>query len=197
MLETSGAGFGIVGLAGLMQSAGMLNAADTVTSGGVGASPHFAARAKRVIFLMMNGAPSHVDTFDPKPALEKFAGTQPSGQTTKGTGFMPSPFEFRARGRSGVVMSELFPRLGACADDLCVIRSMHTDVPNHEPGLLMMQSGSQQPIRPCLGSWASYGLGSENQNLPAFVAIAPGAAGRGTATLVEFVSAGRAPGSGR
>ncbi len=132
------------------------------------------AARKRVIFLMMNGAPSHVDTFDPKPALEKFAGTQPEGKSSKGSGFMPSPFTFRPHGESGVVLSELFPHLAQCADDLCVLRSMHTDVPNHEPGLLLMQSGNQQPIRPCLGSWASYGLGTENQNLPAFVAISPG-----------------------
>ncbi len=137
-------------------------------------SPHFPARAKRVIFLFMNGAPSHVDTFDPKPKLAEVEGQQPEGMKTKGSGFMPSPFRFAPHGESGVVMSELFPRLAGHADDLCVIRSMHTDTPNHEPGLLMMHSGNQQPTRPCLGSWASYGLGTENQNLPAFVALCAG-----------------------
>jgi hypothetical protein len=87
---------------------------------------------------------------------------------------MPSPFRFDPHGESGVVMSELFPNLARCADDLCVIRSMHTDTPNHEPGLLMMNSGHQQPVRPSLGSWASYGLGSENDNLPSFITLCPG-----------------------
>jgi hypothetical protein len=87
---------------------------------------------------------------------------------------MPSPFQFAAHGESGVVMSELFPNLARHADDLCVIRSMHTDVPNHEPGLLLMHCGHQQPVRPCLGSWAAYGLGTENENLPAFVVLSPG-----------------------
>ena len=87
---------------------------------------------------------------------------------------MPSPFKFRAHGESGVVMSELFPNLAAHADDLCVIRSMHTDQPNHEPGLLIMQSGNPQPIRPSLGSWVSYGLGTENENLPSFAVLSPG-----------------------
>jgi hypothetical protein len=138
---------------------------------------HFPPRAKRVIFLFMNGAPSHVDTFDPKPALKKHEGTQPSGEMyrkNKGSGFMPSPFEFQAHGESGVVMSELFPNLARHADDLCVVRSMHTDVPNHEPGLILMHSGHQQPTRPSLGSWCSYGLGTENENLPAFVTLCPG-----------------------
>jgi hypothetical protein len=143
---------------------------------GTAAATHFRARAKRVIFLFMNGAPSHVDTFDPKPALAKHAGEKPpgGGRGKQAGGLMPSPFAFRAAGESGVVLSELFPRIASSADDLCVIRSMHTDVPNHEPGLLLMHSGNQQPIRPSLGSWVSYGLGTENENLPAFVVLCPG-----------------------
>jgi hypothetical protein len=125
----------------------------------------------------MNGAPSHVDTFDPKPALAEHEGEPPpediAGKKRAG-GFMPSPFKFAPRGESGVVMSELFPHLAQHADDLCVVRSMHTDVPNHEPGLLLMQSGHQQPTRPSMGSWLSYGLGTENESLPAFVALCPG-----------------------
>ncbi len=139
--------------------------------------PHFAPRAKRVIFLFMNGAPSHVDTFDPKPALAKHEGQMPEEETErkkKSSGFMPSPFTFSAHGGSGVVMSELFPNLAKHADDLCVIRSMHTDQPNHEPGLLIMHSGNPQPIRPSLGSWVSYGLGSENRNLPSYVVLSAG-----------------------
>jgi hypothetical protein len=166
MLSRAGAGFGMLPLAGLMQQCSLGQ------DHSVG--PHFAPKAKRVIFLFMNGAPSHVDTFDPKPKLAAVEGQQPEGVATKGSGFMPSPFRFAPRGESGVVMSELFPELAKFADDLCVIRSMHTDTPNHEPGLLLMHSGNQQPTRPCLGSWASYGLGTENENLPAFVALCPG-----------------------
>ncbi|MFQ5730528.1 MAG: DUF1501 domain-containing protein [Planctomycetaceae bacterium] len=176
VLCRAGAGFGTLGLAGALQSAGLLtNSADAAPGGST--APHFAPRAKRVIYLFMNGAPSHVDTFDPKPALAKHAGKQPDGKlykASKGSGFMPSPFQFRPHGDSGVVMSELFPNLSKVADDLCILRSMHTDVPNHEPGLLMMNCGHLQPVRPSLGSWASYGLGTENENLPTFVALCPG-----------------------
>jgi hypothetical protein len=171
-LRQAGGGFGLLGLAGALGSSGMLQAA--TGSAGQSPLPHVTPRAKRVIFLFMNGAPSHVDTFDPKPALAKHEGEQPQGVKSKGSGFMPSPFSFAPRGESGVVMSELFPNLAQHADDVCVIRSMHTDVPNHEPGLLLMNCGHQQPVRPCLGSWASYGLGTENGNLPAFVVLTPG-----------------------
>ncbi|HCQ33731.1 MAG TPA: DUF1501 domain-containing protein, partial [Verrucomicrobiales bacterium] len=117
----------------------------------------------------MNGGPSHVDTFDPKPELK----TQ-EGKTGKGGKYMPSPFSFSKYGEAGIDMSELYPNLGRVADDLCILRGMHTTTPNHEPGLLMMNSGNQQPIRPCLGSWVTYGLGTENQNLPGFVVLCPG-----------------------
>ena len=178
MLQQFGAGFGAIGLAGTCASiaAGDDSSRDSGRDGAISV-PHFTPRAKRVIFLLMNGAPSHVDTFDPKPLLAKHQGEQPSGKLynpSKGSGFMPSPFQFAAHGQSGLVMSELFPNLARHADDLCVIRSMHTTVPNHEPGLLMMNCGHLQPVRPCLGSWAVYGLGSENENLPAFVVLSPG-----------------------
>jgi len=169
MLQQAGAGFGMVSLAGAMNS---LQAGEATP-----AVPHFTPKAKRVIFLFMNGAPSHVDTFDPKPALAKYEGSQPTGdlyRKNEGSGYMPSPFKFRSHGESGVVMSELLPHLATHADDLCVLRSMHTNVPNHEPGLLVMNSGNQQPVRPSLGSWCSYGLGSENENLPGFVVLCPG-----------------------
>jgi hypothetical protein len=165
MLARSGGGMATVGLASALGQASP-------------ATPlHFPAKAKRVIFLFMNGGPSHVDTFDPKPALKKLDGKHPNGElerASKGSGYMPSPFKFAPHGSSGVVMSELFPNLAHHADDLCVLRSMYTDVPNHEPGLLIMHSGHQQPVRPSLGSWVSYGLGSENENLPAFVSLCPG-----------------------
>ncbi|MGB7346196.1 MAG: DUF1501 domain-containing protein [Pirellulaceae bacterium] len=172
--RTAGAGFGTVGMLGAMSASQSLQASDDhpVTNG-----LHHPARAKRVLFLFMNGAPSHVDTFDPKPALARHEGEKPSEKlfnANRAAGFMPSPFKFAAHGESGMVMSELFPNMSKHADDLCVVRSMHTDVPNHEPGLLLMQSGNQQPIRPSMGSWLSYGLGSENENLPSFVALAPG-----------------------
>ena len=174
MLARSAAGFGAIGLAGAMHAAGMLGGSAQAATGRPG-QPHFAPRAKRVIYLFMNGGPSHVDTFDPKPSLKDHEGQVPEEDTMrkKKGGFIPSPFTFAPHGESGVVMSELFPNLARHADDLCVIRSMHTDVPNHEPGLLLMHSGNQQPIRPSIGAWVSYGLGSENQNLPAFVVLAP------------------------
>lgn len=168
MLARCGTGVGMLGLSSLLQSQ-KLSANNQV------GLTHFAPKAKRVIFLFMNGAPSHVDTFDHKPDLKKHEGKKVSEKSGRKKGLlMPSPFKFSPQGESGVVMSELFPHLSKCADDLCVIRSMYADEPNHEPGLLLMNSGNQQPIRPSLGSWASYGLGSENQNLPAFVVLSPG-----------------------
>ena len=175
LLRRAATGFGTIGLCGALQSA-----SGSTTQSYDKSAPrvvHHPARAKRVIFLFMNGAPSHVDTFDPKPMLAKHEGESPlediAGKN-RAAGYMPSPFKFAAHGDSGVVMSELLPKLAKHADDLCVIRSMHTDVPNHEPGLLLMQSGHQQPTRPSMGSWLSYGLGTENENLPAFVALSPG-----------------------
>ena len=170
MLLRCGAGFGTLGLADLL--------AQTSTGSEVKTKPafHFPAKAKRVIFLFMNGGPSHVDLFDEKPMLAKHVGEVPKEKTERNNkaGFWPSPFRFKKHGQSGVEISELMPHLASCADELTVIRSMYADEPNHEPGLLMMNSGNQQPIRPSLGSWASYGLGSENQNLPAFVVLCPG-----------------------
>ena len=169
MLSRLGAGFGTLGMASVFASERSSSPSPAATSPLSPKRPHFPARAKHVIFLFMNGGPSHVDTFDPKPELKKQAGKKgPGGK------YMPSPFKFHKRGESGVELSELFPHLGECIDDLCVIRSMHTGTPNHEPGLFMMNSGVQQPIRPCLGSWLNYGLGAENQNLPGFVVLCPG-----------------------
>jgi hypothetical protein len=168
LLRRAGAGFGLLGLAGALDAAGLLTSPAAPL-------PHFHAKAKRVICLFMNGAPSHVDTFDPKPALARYAGQKPTGKLFRAAqaGYAPSPFRFAPHGKSGLVLSELFPNLARCADDLCVVRSMHTDVPNHEPGLLIMHSGVQQPTRPSMGAWVSYGLGSENANLPSFVVLTP------------------------
>ncbi|HUG89402.1 MAG TPA: DUF1501 domain-containing protein [Planctomycetaceae bacterium] len=139
---------------------------------------HFPVRAKRVIHLFMNGGPSHLDTFDPKPLLAKYAGKElPGGnlRTERPTGAaLPSPFQFQKRGESGIEVSELFARTAESIDDIAVIRSMYADVPNHEPSLLLMNCGEARLIRPSLGSWLTYGLGTENQNLPAFIAMCPG-----------------------
>ncbi|HVW38372.1 MAG TPA: DUF1501 domain-containing protein, partial [Pirellulales bacterium] len=183
-LSRVGAGFGTLGLATVLSDAGLLgeSSAHAATSGATSPlapkSPHFEPRAKRVIFLFMNGGPSHVDTFDPKPALEKYAGQQPEEltkdyQRTVGKLF-PSPFKFAKYGRGGVDVSELYPHTARVIDEICVIRSMYTDIPNHEPGLLMMNSGHTQPTRPSLGSWLTFGLGTENQNLPGYVVLCPG-----------------------
>ena len=138
---------------------------------------HHPARAKHVIFLFMNGGLSQVDSFDPKPMLDKFHGQPlPGGSiaTERKTGaLMKSPFAFKKYGKSGLEVSELFPLVGGQADDICVIRSMYTDIPNHEPSLLMMNTGHTQVGRPSMGAWLTYGLGSENTNLPGFVVLCP------------------------
>ena len=134
------------------------------------------ARAKRVIHIFMNGGPSQVDTFDPKPTLAKYAGQAlPTNlRTERATGAaFPSPFKFRKNGQSGIEVSEIFPEVAKHVDDLCVIRSMHTDFPNHGPSLMLMNTGATQQSRPSFGSWVTYGLGSENQNLPGFVVLCP------------------------
>ena len=140
-------------------------------------APHFAPKAKRVIHLFMNGGPSHVDTFDPKPALAKYHGQElPMHLSTErktGAAFQ-SPFAFKKYGRSGLEVSELFARTAESADELCVIRSMHANVPNHEPSLMLMNCGEARLVRPSLGSWVTYGLGSENQNMPGFISMCPG-----------------------
>ena len=185
-----GGGFGGLALTSILVEGGLIssllagNASTSVPPPGASHSldpkpSHFPARAKRVIFLFMNGGPSHVDTFDPKPALAKYAGQMPEavkGKTgrKKGNGIMPSPFTWQRYGQSGIEVTELYPAVAKCIDDICVIRSLHTDNPNHEPALLMMNSGNMQPIRPSIGSWITYGLGTENQNLPGFVALCPG-----------------------
>jgi hypothetical protein len=140
--------------------------------------PPLPAKAKHVIHIFLNGGLSHVDSFDPKPALAKYVGKSlPMGnlRTERKTGSaLPSPFEFRPRGQSGIEISDIFSQLGECADDLCVVRSMYADVPNHEPSLMLMNCGDNLMIRPSLGSWLTYGLGTENQNLPGFLALCPG-----------------------
>ena len=140
--------------------------------------PHFAPKAKRVIHLFMNGGPSHVDTFDPKPELTKWHGkvlpdeNRLSTERKTGAAYQ-SPFTFKKHGQSGLPVSDLFPHVAKHADDLCVIRSMRADVPNHEPSLMLMNCGEGRLVRPSMGSWITYGLGTENQNLPGFVVLCP------------------------
>ena len=170
LLTRSAAGFGMLGLASVLSDERRADAESALSRDPLAPkAPHFAAKAKHLIFLFMNGGPSHVDSFDPKPELVKQA-----GKPGPGGNYMPSPFKFQQRGECGLPISEIFPHLGEHMDDLCVIRSMYTSTPNHEPGLFMMNSGTQQPTRPCLGSWLNYGLGTENQNLPGFVVLCPG-----------------------
>jgi hypothetical protein len=140
--------------------------------------PPLPARAKRMIHIFPNGGASQVDTFDPKPALAKYAGKPlpfENYRTERKTGAAyPSPFAFQKHGRGGLEISSLWPKVAESADDLCVIRSLYTELPNHEPSLLMMNCGETRLSRPSLGSWITYGLGSENQNLPGFVILCPG-----------------------
>lgn len=167
-------GFGMLGLASL------LNQTTSAAPGNLPlpSAPHFAPRAKRVIFLFMSGGPSHVDTFDPKPTLQRLSGQplpfeRPKLERTKTGNLFASPFRFTPHGQSGTEVSELFPHVASCVDDLCVIRSMVADNINHNGACLQMNTGEQAFSRPSLGSWLLYGLGSENQNLPGFLVLAP------------------------
>ena len=175
VLGRCGMGFGLVGLEALL---GQARAAEPSTANPLAPKqPHFPAKAQRVVHLFMNGGPSAVDSFDEKPMLAEYHGrTLPTSQRTErktGTA-MKSPFRFRKHGRSGISISEMFPHVAQHADDLCVIRSMYADVPNHEPSFMLMNCGDGRQPRPSLGSWVTYGLGTENQNLPGFIAMCPG-----------------------
>jgi hypothetical protein len=183
LLRRSGMGFAMLGLTGVLADSGRLLAADSETDTGyknplAERMPHFAAKAKRVIHLFMNGGPSHVDTFDPKPSLQQYAGKSlpmPNLATERKTGAaFPSPFKFQKYGESGIEVSELFAHTAQHIDDIAVIRSMHAEVPNHEPSLLLMNCGESRLVRPSMGSWLTYGLGTENLNLPGFIAMCPG-----------------------
>ncbi len=144
--------------------------------------PHFPARAKRVVFIFLNGGPSHLDMFDYKPALQKLHGQPLPASFKKALGnrgggrVLGTPFKFAKHGQSGLELSDRLPNLAKLADDLCLIRSMKTDAPDHPPGLLLMNCGHQRELRPSFGAWVLFGLGSENQNLPGFIALCPGGA---------------------
>src|SRR6516162_4433593 len=182
LLRSTGTGLGLLGLYGLLGDTGAL-ANDTTPPdprNPLGPRPpHFPARARHVIHVYLNGGPSQVDTFDPKPLLGRYEGrTLPAGNLTteRPTGAaLPSPFRFRRYGRSGLAISELFDRTAAAhADSLCLVRSMHANTPNHEQSMRLMNCGDERLSRPSMGAWITYGLGTENQNLPGFVAMCPG-----------------------
>jgi Protein of unknown function (DUF1501) len=167
-LQRSGMGLGALGLAGLLGNSANGSAANR---------QQFPGKAKRVIHFFLNGGPSHVDTFDPKPALKKYAGQPlPETLTTErktGAAF-PSPFAFKKYGQSGIEVSDLFARTAEHIDDIAVIRSMVAQVPNHEPSLMLMNCGDSVLPRPSVGAWVLYGMGAENENLPGFIAMCPG-----------------------
>src|SRR2546426_1343267 len=180
MLRESACGFGMLGLMSLLAQESELPAATEVTNPLVPKPPHFQPKAQRVIFLFMQGGPSSVDTFNPKPRLTRDNGkplpfqrplTFAEGQVG---GLLASPWEFRPYGRSGIPVSDLFPNVGACIDDICVIRSTVGDSVAHGGAVLQLHCGSNTFTRPSVGSWVLYGLGTENQNLPGFITIRPG-----------------------
>lgn len=168
-IKRSGMGIGTLALADLVCRTGW--AADR-------RGPHFPGTAKHVIHVFLNGGMSQVDTFDPKPELTRFGGQMlpfENLQTERQTGVaLPSPFEFKRHGESGIPVSDIFPHLSTCVDDMAVIRSMHTLLPNHELSLMLMNTGDQRLVRPSFGSWLTWGMGSENENLPGFVTLCPG-----------------------
>ncbi len=170
VLARSGLGLGALGLAGVF--------GDSALAGPLAPkAPHFPGKAKRVIHFFLNGGPSHLDTFDPKPALARYAG-KPLPETLrterKTGGALPSAFKFQKYGQSGIEVSEIFAETAKHIDHIAVIRSMKVQVPNHEPSLMLMNCGDSAQPRPSVGAWALYGLGAENQNLPGFVAMCPG-----------------------
>jgi hypothetical protein len=183
-LRQLGAGFGTLGLASVLAqsdtSSGVAHA-DMVSNSDSPLAPrppHFAPKAKHVIQLFMPGGPSQVDTFDYKPEIAKHAGQRPESVDRKSLrntkmGLMPSPYAFRQHGQCGRWVSEIFPHVAEMVDDLCFIHSMHTDTPEHASAMMMMNVGHLQPTRPSMGSWLTYGLGTENQDLPGFIAMSP------------------------
>ncbi|MBI3879455.1 MAG: DUF1501 domain-containing protein [Verrucomicrobia bacterium] len=172
-LEKTGTGFGLLSLAGLTGMGLLGNEAHAADASGPLApkQPHFPGKAKRVIHIFAQGAPSQVDTWDPKPALATHAGQQVPGMNGVA---MPSPFKFAKHGRSGIEVSEVFPNLAKHVDEMAIIRSMHTDIPAHEIATVFMNTGSLRIAKPSVGSWVVYGLGSENQNIPGYISLRPG-----------------------
>jgi hypothetical protein len=179
LLQTSAVGFGYLALRGLLERSSLAEVAPAKTLRPLAAkSPHFPAKAKRVVFLFMKGGPSHVDTFDPKPLLDRDHGKPPPFELprvvfAKQGNLLKSPWKFQRYGQSGLPVSELFPHVARHVDKLCILRSVYGTNPAHGGALLKLHTGSDQFVRPSLGSWVTYGLGTENDNLPAFITICP------------------------
>ncbi len=182
-LRRIGSGFGTLGLASVMSQSGVLSGSTQAAMSPAASplalkAPHFAPTAKHVIQLFMPGGPSQVDTFDYKPSLKEYAGQRPaivdrkSLRNTK-NGLMPSPYRFKQYGNSGKWVSEIFPHVAQLVDEICFVHSMHTDIPEHAGAMMMMNAGHLQPSRPSMGSWLVYGLGTENHDLPGFIAMSP------------------------
>jgi len=173
LLRACGTGLGAIALSDLLATEAAAESSPLAAR-----EPHFPSQAKHVIHLFMNGGPSHVDTFDYKPELNKHDGKSAPGgnlKTERPTGnVLGSPYKFQQYGESGIHVSELFQHTAQHIDDICIVNSMHANVPNHEPSLMLMNTGESLQVRPSMGSWLTYGLGTENQNLPAFVAMCPG-----------------------
>ena len=175
MLQRSAGGFGFLALQAMLASEQVKAAASNPLAA---KQPHMPARAKRVVFLFMKGGPSHVDTFDPKPLLQRDDGKpypfkQPRVQFAETGKLLKSPWKFKQHGQSGLPVSELFPNVATCIDELCVLRSVHGTNPAHGGALLKLHTGSDTQVRPSMGSWVIYGLGTENENLPGFITICP------------------------
>ena len=172
-LQLSTCGFGYLAFAGLAAETAAKEAGDHPLAP---KDPHFAPKAKRVVFLCMSGGPSHVDTFDHKPKLTADDGKNPPAGVGRGFGggkLLGSPWKFKPAGKSGLMISEAFPELAKQADHLCLLNGMHTSVPAHPQAFLQLHTGTSQFVRPSLGAWVLYGLGTQNQNLPGFISINP------------------------
>jgi hypothetical protein len=180
MLRQMGTGLGMLGFAALLNDSPLLvPAANAAATNPLAAKPpQFPPKAKRIIHIYLNGGPSQVDTFDPKPVLTKWADkTIPTGNLTteRPTGTaLASPFKFQAYGKSGIEVSEIFAKTAQHVDDICFVRSMHANTPNHEQSMRLMNCGDERLSRPSYGAWITYGLGTENENLPGFIAMCPG-----------------------
>ncbi|MFZ9855751.1 MAG: DUF1501 domain-containing protein [Limisphaerales bacterium] len=204
MLLRSGVGFGHLALLGMLASPGRVRA-NPLQSPLAPQPPPFPGRAKRVIFLFMHGGPSHVDTFDYKPLLIRDSGKplpfeKPRIQFAKTSNLRRSPWEFRPYGQSGAMVSDLFPLVGSCADDLCFLKCVHGTNEAHGGALLKLHTGSDNAVRPSMGSWISYGLGSESRNLPSFITINPttghGGVGNWSSAFLPAVHQGTPIGGG-
>ena len=196
-LEECGIGLGSMALGPLLGTAGLAASSPGQAGPFAPKAPHYAPKAKNVIYLFMAGAPSHLELFDYKPRLAEFDGTLPPAELLEGyraafispnSKLLGPKFKFARQGRCGAEISEVLPHLAKVVDDIAIVKSMSTDAFNHAPGQILMTTGSQQFGRPSLGAWATYGLGSESQDLPAFVVFSSGKKGQVAVILAGAVA---------